>query len=162
MPNNELYEKAKSVPIRDVLSHYNITIHKDKINCLVHEEKSPSAHIYDQKSGDNHIKCFGCDKSYDGIAIVMQMESMEFTEALHFLGDNFTAGTFVAREKNDLNFYFQMNAVLKQHIKEGCDVNVIKKYAQIIDLFNNDKKVMRAIYGAMVSKLGIGAENESR
>lgn len=156
--NDELYEKAKAVPIRDVLTYYDIPIHKDKINCLVHDEKTPSAHIYDQNDGDNHIKCFGCHENYDGIAIVMKMENMQFVEALNFLGNNFTAETFVAKPKRDLNFYFYLNKELRQLVLSGYDVSVIKKYAQMIDMFNIDKKIMLLMYGALVAKLRIGEE----
>jgi len=156
--NDELYQKAKAVPIREVLEHYNISIHGDKINCLVHDEKTPSAQIYDKGEGDNSISCFGCHENYDGIAVVMKMEQCDFVNALNYLTSNFTAGIYVAKKKKDLTFYFDMNRELRQLIADGGDIKIIKRYAQMIDMFNTNTKVMLQLYGVMVNKLGIGGK----
>jgi len=151
--DNETYEKAKSVPIRDVLAYYEVPIHKDKINCLVHDEKTPSAHIYEDA---NFIKCFGCHAVYYGINIVMQMEQMGFEEALNFLGNNFQVGTYVARPKKDLTLYFDINKKIRTLILEGGDVNIIKRYAQIIDMFNTQPggKIMSLMLAIAKCRVG--------
>ncbi|RMD81441.1 MAG: DNA primase, partial [Lentisphaerae bacterium] len=51
--------------------------------CPFHEEKTPSFVIYPEK---NHYICFGCGQSGDIFKFVMEIERLEFIEAMIFLG----------------------------------------------------------------------------
>lgn len=69
----------------DTIGSY-IKIEKSGLNfkacCPFHNEKTPSFYISPQK---NIWHCFGCQKSGDLIAFVMEIEKMEFLEALNLL-----------------------------------------------------------------------------
>lgn len=54
--------------------------------CPFHNEKTPSFHVNPDRG---LYKCFGCGKSGDVIAFVMETEQLSFTEALETLGKRF-------------------------------------------------------------------------
>ncbi len=80
-------EIKQRLDIADVISGY-LTIKPAgsgsfKALCPFHSEKSPSFHI----SRERQIwHCFGCNQGGDVISFVMQLEGMDFPEALRFLG----------------------------------------------------------------------------
>lgn len=150
----DIYERAKGVPIREILNHYEIPIYKDKVNCLIHNEDTPSAHIYDQNGEDNHIKCFGCNKSYDGITVVMQCGKMDFSNAIKYLANNFVSkGNFVAKKKRDLSLYFAINKQIRDLVNHGKDKSIILKYTGMIDMFSDDKVMLKKILNNMFARL---------
>lgn len=80
-------EIKQRLDIADVISGY-LTIKPAgsgsfKAVCPFHSEKTPSFHI----SRERQIwHCFGCNKGGDVISFVMDMEGMDFPEALRLLG----------------------------------------------------------------------------
>lgn len=55
-----------------------------KANCPFHQERTPSFMVNEEK---NMWHCFGCGKGGDIFAFVMEMEGLEFREALKMLAD---------------------------------------------------------------------------
>ncbi len=55
-----------------------------KARCPFHEEKTPSFNIHPEKQ---IFKCFGCGKSGDTIKFVMEMEKVDYPEAIKILAD---------------------------------------------------------------------------
>ncbi len=51
-----------------------------KIICPVHKEFNPSCHVYPYR-----LHCYGCDKSWDAIAIVMEVKSLGLREAVKWI-----------------------------------------------------------------------------
>lgn len=51
-----------------------------KINCVFHNERTPSLAIY-----EDHFFCFGCNESGDQIAWVMKVGNMGFDEAVKYI-----------------------------------------------------------------------------
>lgn len=51
--------------------------------CPFHTEKNPSFKV---DSGRQAFYCFGCHRSGDSIALIMQLHSLSFPEALNYLG----------------------------------------------------------------------------
>ncbi|CAM2007799.1 DNA primase [Acanthopleuribacter pedis] len=52
--------------------------------CPIHGEKTPSCYVDDQKG---FFHCFGCGRGGDIIKFVMEIENMDFRDALEFLAD---------------------------------------------------------------------------
>lgn len=73
-------ETARQFPIEQYLYSAGITIIKNKIHCLFHDEKTPSMHVYPDK-----VHCFGCDATADVIDLVMKIENKSFKEAVRSL-----------------------------------------------------------------------------
>ncbi|MCP4750573.1 MAG: DNA primase [Proteobacteria bacterium] len=52
--------------------------------CPFHQEKTPSFSV---SPAYQNYKCFGCDESGDAIRFVMEIENLQFVEAIRFLAD---------------------------------------------------------------------------
>ncbi|MFZ2975392.1 MAG: DNA primase [Candidatus Moraniibacteriota bacterium] len=85
--NNDIEEIKSKLNIVDVLGEY-IRLDKAGANwralCPFHNEKSPSFMVNEEKQ---FWHCFGCQKSGDIFAFVMEMEGVEFREALKSLAE---------------------------------------------------------------------------
>ena len=84
---DEVEEIKRRIDIVDFISQY-LTLKKSgssyKALCPFHSEKTPSFMVSPEKQ---IFKCFGCGKSGDVIAFLMEMENFEFPEALRILAD---------------------------------------------------------------------------
>ena len=78
--------------IQDYLSLKPAGTHAFKAVCPFHQEKTPSFHISRAKQ---IWRCFGCGVGGDMFSFVMQMEGVDFPEALRILGKK--AGVEVPR-----------------------------------------------------------------
>jgi len=151
MAYNELYKKAKNVNIFDVLSYYDIPVVNNKMVCIFHNDKDPSAHIYED---NNTGKCFGCDMFFDSISIVMKMENKDFVEALHFLNKNFSSsGNYIFAKKKNLEFYFKLCDELRKMVKDGADINIVKLYGEMMDLHSGEKEILIKLYSGLLERL---------
>ena len=147
----ESKEQALGVPLEDVLSHYGIPIKNHKFNCLWHEEKDASATIYPHT---NTGSCFGCGKGFNPISLVMQVEQVGFKQALDILNNNFeSSGRIIVENKRCCDRYFVINKELRQMIKQGKDIKVIMRYAQLMDIFCHDAKILLALYRGLARQL---------
>lgn len=70
--------KAKDIPM-DYLIDFNSS---GSALCIWHDEKTPSMH-WNRKT--NRVKCFGCDMGGDTIDVVIQLQGVDFKEALGVL-----------------------------------------------------------------------------
>lgn len=70
-------DMAKTIPVSNFLK-----IGRDnKVGCIYHNERTPSMHIYK----NNHFYCFSCSKYGSVIDVVMQLQGLDFKEAVEFL-----------------------------------------------------------------------------
>jgi hypothetical protein len=153
--NELLLNRAKSIPITDILNYYGIEMKGNKINCLWHDDSSPSAHIYEES---NQGYCFGCaQQNFDGITIVMKKEGLDFYNALQFLNHNFVVNdNYVPHQKKNLDMYFKLNDEIRGMIlgnEDNININIIKKYGQLMDHFYDDSKVLLRLYRKMLDLL---------
>ena len=90
-------EDVRSLPIDAVLTPY-ITLQKNGANykacCPFHNEKTPSFNINTAKG---FFKCFGCGKSGDGLAFVMEHKGLTFIEAIETIAN--ANGIAIEREQ---------------------------------------------------------------
>ncbi len=68
-------QKAKEFPIHELMEFKN----DGKAQCLWHNERSGSMHYYPKS---NTVKCFGCQKFGDSIAVYMELYKVNFIEAV--------------------------------------------------------------------------------
>ncbi len=52
----------------------------DKILCPFHEESNPSCHVYKYR-----LRCYGCDESWDTIALVQKAKGLNFKQAVKWI-----------------------------------------------------------------------------
>ncbi len=64
--------------------------------CPFHSEKTPSFTVY---PANNSFYCFGCGAGGDQISFIMQMEHLDYTDAIHFLAKR--AGITVTEDKTE-------------------------------------------------------------
>jgi len=84
---NDAEEVKKRIDIVEFIGQY-LQLKKAGINysacCPFHDEKTPSFMVSSQRQS---FKCFGCSKSGDVISFFMEMEGLNFPEALKILGE---------------------------------------------------------------------------
>jgi len=101
-PNLDLYRTA--LPMPDACRCLGIDLNGTGfIPCPWHDEKTPSMKVY-----DDHVHCFGCGAHADNIAIVQQVKSYDFWQALNWIADQ--AG--ISRPKRDPEAQKRYEAVL--------------------------------------------------
>jgi DNA primase len=88
-----------------------------KALCPFHSEKTPSFFVYPEK---NSFSCYGCNRFGDIFALVMEMENIEFVEAMHFLADKFNIPLKKTDQKTvKKDDYLQVNEQALNFFKEN-------------------------------------------
>ena len=79
-----VFEVVKqSVTAREAAELYGIAVGRGGMACCpFHKEKTPSFAVNPQKQ---FYKCYGCGKAGDAIRFIMEMEHLEFPEAVEKL-----------------------------------------------------------------------------
>lgn len=85
---NDTIERIKTKATVSKVIGASVTLKKDGSNykglCPFHNEKTPSFTVSDTKG---IYKCFGCGKSGDAIAFVMEKDNKSYIEALQWMGN---------------------------------------------------------------------------
>lgn len=91
--NEQTLEQIRAIPILNIVERYVPKLKKKGKDhwapCPMpdHTEKTPSFAVSENK---NIFKCFGCGKGGDGIQFVMDVENMEFPDAVRQIADMFS------------------------------------------------------------------------
>lgn len=101
---NSIDELRNKADLTDIVNRYTVVKRNDAC-CPIHEEKTPSFHIY---ISSQTFKCFGCGESGDVFKLVMKMEKLNFVEAAEWL----------ARELNITLEYDQQSREEAQEVKD--------------------------------------------
>lgn len=75
-------EEARGVPITAVAERLGIEHRRGWARCPFHEDGDPSFHLNDSKGA---AFCNPCGKSWDGIALAMEMRGLTFAEAVKWI-----------------------------------------------------------------------------
>ena len=70
-------ERAREYPIQELLPNQ---VRHGMTLCCFHEDHSPSMSIK-----NNRAHCFSCNKTWDSIALIMEMKGFQFMEAVRYL-----------------------------------------------------------------------------
>lgn len=136
---NELEEIKDKIDIVELISSY-INVKKAGQNykalCPFHKEKTPSFMISPSKQ---IWHCFGCSKGGDVFGFIMNMEGMEFGEALRFLAKK--AGVFLQKptygiqeNTNQKSLLFELNNLAASFyhkiLEESPEAQIARDYLQ--------------------------------
>jgi len=91
MNHINLQELKSKVDVVKLLQHYGFKKIEDsgswvKAVCQYHADQNPS---FGMRKGDTQFHCFGCQTSGDAIKLVMDMDKVDFTEAINKLAGMF-------------------------------------------------------------------------
>jgi hypothetical protein len=75
-------DAARAVPILDVAARFGITHRRGWARCPFHEDRHPSFHLNARK---NRAFCNVCGRSWDTIALTMELGRITFPEAVREL-----------------------------------------------------------------------------
>jgi hypothetical protein len=72
-------DAARAVPITDVADRLGIEHRRGWATCPFHEDSHPSFHLNDRKGA---AFCNPCGRSWDGVALLMELRGLSFPEAV--------------------------------------------------------------------------------
>jgi len=75
--SDEEIERAREYPIAQLLPN---SVRRGMTLCCFHEDRHPSMSVK-----NNRAHCFSCNKTWDAIALVMELNGLEFIEAVRRL-----------------------------------------------------------------------------
>lgn len=99
LPQEFLYQLKQANPIESVAGSY-VQLQRAgsllRCQCPFHSEKTPSCYIYPH---NNSFYCFGCHAGGDTITFIMQIEGLDYVNAVQMLADR--AGMSMPQEERD-------------------------------------------------------------
>ena len=128
IPEHIIETIRESSDIYDIVSEY-VALKKRGRNffglCPFHDEKTPSFSI----NMDKQIyKCFGCGKGGGTINFIMDLERLDFVDALKFLGNKYNINIEIehnSKSSNDLfNQLYHMNEIANDYYKTQINEKV--------------------------------------
>lgn len=154
MSLNIITEKIHDLNIVDIIQSYGLSLKQKGVNytacCPFHNEKTPSFMVNPNKG---YFHCFGCDKSGDAIAFVMEQEKLSFWEAVTDIAKRFNLP--LPQKTTDKQ---QQEFEAKQKKVEAY--RIINEFAKdhFIDNLKNHKPeyIKNRISGQMAKKFEVG------
>jgi len=88
-------DRLNNLPIKEVADKLGLRLRNNICLCFLHEEKTPSFHIYSKK---NIWKCFGCGDGGSVIKLVEKYYGYEFIEACKWLSNEFGIVSYTIKQ----------------------------------------------------------------
>ena len=155
----ELIEEVKSrCDIASVIGSYiklSQSGHNYKGLCPFHGEKTPSFYVSTSKQ---MYKCFGCGEGGDVIKFVMQMENLEFIDAIKVLGDRYGIDVNTNLTEKDKLYIKKIKRYQEIHME------VARMYFyKLINTKNEGYKYLieRGLDEKTIKKFGLGYSSDS-
>ena len=124
-----IFEKVReSVTMQQVAELYSIDARRGMINCIFHDDKTPSMKLY-----DDHYYCFGCGAHGDAVAFAAQVTGLSQYEAAKQLGSAFG----IVHSSNE-PFIKPMIQRETQREKEGKAFRVLSDYYHLLCRFREE------------------------
>ncbi len=76
---DEMVEHVRAYPIEELLPN---PVKHNKTSCPFHDDQNPSMGIK-----NNYAHCFACNKTWDTIALVRELHSLNFVESVKYLNE---------------------------------------------------------------------------
>ena len=143
-----MFEYVKKIPILSVIEYYGLPLKKGYLLCPFHNEKTPSAKIYEE---ENTGYCFGCHKIFDSIELVRKFENLNFEKAIFFLYQNFTTKhTNNIKKNKNISLYKTLNNELRNIFKNNNSNIKMFKIAQLIDINAENNLLILKLYASIL------------
>ena len=88
-------DRLNNLSIKEVVDRLGLLLCKNKCLCFIHEEKTPSFHIFPKK---NIWKCFGCGAGGNVIRLVEEFNGYDFKEACKWLSNEFGIASYNVKQ----------------------------------------------------------------
>ena len=142
IPEHIVENVREAADIYDVVSEY-VNLKKRGRNffglCPFHDEKTPSFSINIDKQ---IYKCFGCGKGGGTINFIMDLERLDFVDALKFLGNKYNIIVEIehnSKSSNDLfNQLYTMHELANKYYQSNMNENI----TQLLNKRNVNKESM--------------------
>ena len=130
IPEHIVENVRQIADIHDVISEY-VNLKKRGRNffglCPFHNEKTPSFSI----NMDKQIyKCFGCGKGGGTINFIMDIERLDFVDAIKYLGNKYNIQVNIehnSKSNKDLfNQLYSINEIANQYYKKNINEEILK------------------------------------
>jgi len=127
-----MLQKIKdSVTIQQLLDVLGVRVIGNRAICPLHQDTNPSFSFNNNKGLWN---CFVCNKGGDIISLVMQIEQIDFKDALNWINDKFALG--LTNKKPKRNYYLEALNENYQKLKDELKKEFNSNCEHYYDLMN--------------------------
>ena len=142
IPEHIIESVRQAADIYDVVSEH-VDLKKNGRNfkglCPFHNEKTPSFHIHMDKQ---IYKCFGCGKGGGSINFIMQIEKLDFLDAVKFLGQKHNIPIELEHNSKSSNDLFNQLYTMHEFAKSFYEKNMNDKVRKLLNDRNiNDNSI---------------------
>ena len=137
IPEHIIESVRQAADIYDVVSEH-VELKKNGRNfkglCPFHNEKTPSFHIHMDKQ---IYKCFGCGKGGGSINFIMEIEKLDFLDAVKFLGQKHNIPIELEHNSKSSNDLFNQLYTMHEFAKSFYEKNMNDKVRKLL----NDRNI---------------------
>ena len=132
VPEHIIENVRQAADIYDVVSEH-VDLKKNGRNfkglCPFHNEKTPSFHIHMDKQ---IYKCFGCGKGGGTINFIMDVEKLDFLDAIKYLGQKYNITIELEHNSKSHNDLFNQLYTMHEFAKELYKKNMTADVTQLL------------------------------